>query len=354
MNVQVEINCSEQDDSGFPGPLKDSPSRPFSVDFLLAPGFSMLSLSAALEPLRRANSAAGKQLFRFRTLSWSGSNVASAGGQEIVVAGAVDRELAADLTLVCAGDAQEINFPPQISDHIRKLWRCGKTVGGMSGGVFALARAGILSGRKFTVHWEHKPLFGVRFPGLEACDDIYCIDERIMTCGGEMASADMMLDLIFKVCGASVGQGAMDQCLMSSKRFGCDDQTSTTAARFGVRNKHLLRAVTWIEENFHAEDGVAGMYRAIDISPRQVQRLFKVYVGQSPLQYMMEVRLKHARSLVAETDLSVGEIAMISGFECASHFSRSFKKKFGLTPYKYSNFFGSTKKPLLLPPALPR
>jgi transcriptional regulator GlxA family with amidase domain len=348
MNVQLSFNTRSIPDETphLNGKLKLD--APISVDFIVVPGFSMLALSAAIEPLRRANSVACRELFRFRLLSWDGLPVLSSAGFSVTVEDRTEISSAAEISFVCAGEAPEMNIPSQLPDYMRKLWRLGKKVGGISGGVFALAKSGILGGRRFTLHWEYKTEFMIRWPLLEPSEAIFCAEDRIITCAGEMASADMMLDLISSSCNPALGQRAMDLCLMNSKRSHQDDQTSGSAARFGVRNSNLLNAIKWIEKNFQTESGVERMYRETGISARQLQRLFKTHVGQSPLQYMIELRLSHARSLLARTEMSIVDISSACGFETAAQFSKTFKKKFGVSPSRYANFPVRRKRPLLL------
>lgn len=349
MNVLAEHRLEQRNRGPVCGIESTLVANPLRIDFFLVPDFSMLTVSAAIEPLRRANAVSGVERFRFRTVSWDGSPVRSASGLVVAVDGSIPTESPADVTFFCAGDSPDVNIPEHMPDFARRLWRRGKIVGGISGGVFVLAKAGILAGRQFTVHWEHRAVFQARWPNLELRQDIYCVDDRIITCAGEMTSADMILSVIQDTCGSEIGQSAMDLCLMSTKRFEQDEQTSPIAARLGNRNKHLLRAVAWIDENFLTQVGVEPMYRSIGVSARQLQRLFKVYVGQSPLRYMTELRLKHARSLLAETDMKVTEIANVCGYENASHFSRSFKRRFGVGPHRYGNFHSEKVVPLMLP-----
>lgn len=308
----------------------------------------MLALSAAVEPLRRANQVGQAETFRVRILSWDGRPTPSASGIEVSADDALNLVVPADLTFVCAGDSPYSNIPDALPDHIRLLWRRGKSVGGIAGGTFALAQAGILSGRRFTLHWEHRPVFQNLWPNLEPRQDVYCLDDRIMTCAGEMTSADMILAIIERLCGRDIGQGAMDHCLMISKRGEQDEQTSTIASRLGSRNNHLLHAISWIEQNFQSGLGLDEMYRSVGVSARQLQRLFVTHVGQSPHQYLAEHRLRYGRALLAETDMSILEIATVSGYETTCQFSRAFKKRYGVTPNHFAHFGKMKPSPFLL------
>lgn len=311
---------------------QDSSERSTSVDILLLPQFSLLTLAALLEPLRRANLV--RPQFKLRLLSVDSHPVPSAAGTLFAVDACICRNTAADYTIVCA--EPNVYVHDRLSDHLRWLWRIGKTIIGIGGGTFLLARAGVLTGRKFTLHWEHRSVFQARWTHLSPTSDVYCRDGRIITCAGEMAAADLILSIIEDHCGSDVGKGIMDRCLISSRRKGTDDQIANAAARFGSRNKHLLAAVSWIEENFQSERGIEEMYGQIGVSQRQLQRLFKMHVGISPHQYLADYRVHQGKLLLAGTNRTIGEIAEQCGYLSTSQFSRAFKKRFGQTPSRFS------------------
>ncbi|MBN9273381.1 MAG: helix-turn-helix domain-containing protein, partial [Mesorhizobium sp.] len=72
--------------------------------------------------------------------------------------------------------------------------------------------------------------------------------------------------------------------------------------------------------------------RKVDISQRQLDRLFKQYVGKPPALYYRDIRLDRARGLVTQTDMLMSEIAIASGFSSQVHFSRAYRERFGLSP----------------------
>jgi transcriptional regulator GlxA family with amidase domain len=107
----------------------------------------------------------------------------------------------------------------------------------------------------------------------------------------------------------------------------------------------LVKAVAWIEENFLAEDCLEGLADVAGASTRHLQRLFRKKLGKTPTQYVTDLRLCHARSLLAETNLSVLEVSLICGYERHTTFSRLFRAKFGMPPSRFSYFGGD--KPCL-------
>ena len=138
-----------------------------TVGFLLIPGFALMSYAAAVEPLRAANLIAGQTLYRWWHAAPEGRPVTASNGVPIVPDIGIGTERNADMLFVCAG-----GNPATFSDKgtfawLRRLARRGVTIGGISGGPYILARAGLLDGHRATLHWEHQPAFSEDFPDIE-------------------------------------------------------------------------------------------------------------------------------------------------------------------------------------------
>lgn len=333
------LNTLGQDATIFASGLEVSGGarRAFTIDFLLVPGFDLLTLAASIEPLRRANTLQEGTSFIWRLVAWDKETVAAASEVHLRTIMFDPADKVADLTLVCADRDPEANIPDLMPDHLRLLWRRGHVVGALGAGVFALAQAGILAGHRFALHWEHVPLFSTLWPSLEPREETFCIDRRIVTTAGGFSAADLSLHHIEVQSGQAVSKSTMDLCLLPMRRSEGERQTSSVASRLGNRNPNLLKAVEWMEKNF-LNAGDLDLYCAkIGVSQRQLQRLFKTHIGKTPTQYLAELRLDHARVLLLETDASVGEIAQSCGFESATHFSKRFRRTFGMSPFKFSH-----------------
>ena len=70
------------------------------------------------------------------------------------------------------------------------------------------------------------------------------------------------------------------------------------------------------------------------LSTRQLERLFRRYLDRSPKRYYLELRLKKARSLLLQTDMSVINVALACGFASPSHFSKCYRSHYSTTPYR--------------------
>ncbi len=313
-------------------------AEPVQVTFVLLPKFTMLAFSSAIEPLRIANQLTGQILFRWWTLSGDGGPVACSNGVPIIVDGQVPGSQPDGIVLVCSGVEPEDQVSPDLGDWIRGLWRRGRTVGGLCTGAYALAKAGILKDRRFTLHWENIAGFAETFPDLQAARQVFCVDDRIVTCAGGVAAADLMLKIIHDHYGMALSQEVMNMCLLTQRRSEGDEQTTSLAARLGTRHEKLIEAVSFLESRIEEPFDLDACAAQLVLSRRQIERLFNRYLGVTPVRYMNDLRLQRGRALLAETDMSVTEVAMACGYASTSHFSKSFRTKYGVSPYRFSHF----------------
>ncbi|MEF3046916.1 GlxA family transcriptional regulator [Pseudotabrizicola sp. L79] len=312
--------------------------EPMQVTFVLLPKFTMLAFSSAIEPMRIANQLTGQILFRWQVLSADGQPVACSNGVPVMVDGAFGATQPAGMVFVCSGVEPEDQVTAALADWLRGLWRRGRVVGGLCTGAYALARAGILKDRRFTLHWENIAGFVETFPDLAAARQVFCIDDRIMTCAGGVAAADLMLKLINDRFGMALSQEVMNMCLLTGRRTEADEQTTSLAARLGTRHEKLIEAVAFLEGRIEEPFDLDACAAQLKLSRRQIERLFNRYLGVTPVRYMNDLRLQRGRALLAETDMSVTDVSIACGYASTSHFSKSFRLKYGISPYRFSHF----------------
>jgi transcriptional regulator GlxA family with amidase domain len=310
------------------------------VAFVLLPKFTMLAFSSAIEPLRMANQLTQQVLFRWTVLSDDGGPVACSNGVPVMVDGPWNTAKPEGIVLVVSGVEPEGKASVALGDWLRGLWRRGRMVGGLCTGAYALAQAGILKGRRFTMHWDNTTAFSENFPDLEPSRQVFSIDDRVMTCAGGIAAADLMLKLINDRFGAELGQEVMNMCLLTQRRDEADSQTASLATRLGTRHDKLLQAAAYLEARIEEELDLDGCAAHLNLSRRQIERLFNRYLGLTPVRYMNDLRLARGRALLAETDMKVTDVAVACGYASTSHFSKSFRKKYGVSPYRFSHFGG--------------
>lgn len=308
---------------------------PTDIYFLLLPKVTMLALSAAVEPLRIANQVTNKELYRWFLLTEDGQPIRCSNGIAVIPDFDLINLPKSSLAFVVAGVEPADTTSPRILNWISRQRAFGCQIGGICTGAFTLAKAGLLEGREFTLHWENQPAFNEHFFGLHPTNNLFEIDDGVMTCGGGNASLDMMLYMIERDHGKDLAVIISDMCIHARSNTRKSPQKSAYSEALSVRNQHLINAMQFM--NTQLEDGVSmdEVAEHVNISRRQLERLFKIYVGTSPLQFYADLRVKRAYALLNETSLSITEIATASGFTSTSQLANQFRKRYGHSPSSF-------------------
>lgn len=305
---------------------------PYVVGFYLVPAFPMMAFAAAIEPLRSANRLRGQRLFDWRLYSRGGAPVQASNGVDISVRGPLDDAVVVDLLLVCAGTRDAGTSDPSLLRWLRANARRGVAIGGISLGAYALARAGVLDGRRCALHWESLDDFTQEFPRIRASSDIFAVDGECRTCGGGTAALDMMLHLIAEREGRALANDVSEQFIHPRIRSTHDPQRMAIRTRVGVANDKLIAAIDRMEAMREEPRPVRAIAADVALSPRQLERLFAKYLQTSPSRYGLQLRLARARALLLETTKPVLDVAVACGFVSASHFSRCYRAAYGRRP----------------------
>ena len=309
-------------------------AKPKRYVFLLIPGFSPLGMTCAQETLALANRFAGgrRQYYEWLLVSEDGSPVQSWNGLTISVdAGLIDLHRN-DTLIVCAGVGAKSGGSRQVLNWLRRETRKGMDYGALSSGTWILAAAGLLSGKRVTTHWEYATALAETFPDVDIQDTIYMVDGRVFTCAGSASSMDLMLDRIHTDYGAELATWVADQMIYTAPRSETHSQRMSMAGRMGVRHTKLVQAIEVMRANLEDPLPPSEVARDVGLSTRQLERLFSRYLNTSPKKYYMGLRLEKARNLLMQTELSLMEICVLCGFRAPSHFSKSYRKAFGVAP----------------------
>jgi transcriptional regulator GlxA family with amidase domain len=304
------------------------------LGFLLLPQFSMMAFSAAIEPLRAANRLRGKPLYEWNLASVDGSAVVASNGISIAVQGALGALGHPDMLVVCVGlDALQLTLAhPRLKGQLRQLAAHGCQVGGVSGGSFLLAEAGLLDGRRCSVHWEYAELFAQRYARARLVPDLFVVDDGVFTCSGGTAALDLMLHFIREHHGGELANAVAEQFIHPRIREQSDDQRMDSGLRYRITHPRLADAVRLMESALGKPLGLAGIADRVGLSPRQIERLFAQQLGTTPGQFHLGLRLARGRHLLRETAAPVRAIAEDCGFDSASHFSQAYKRLHGCRP----------------------
>lgn len=330
-----------------------------SWGFLLFPGFPMACLTSAIEPLRAANEITGRRDFAWTLVGEAGGPVRSSAGvgfdADLRLAEVQPRRAGGPAAsrllpyrpgepvpqrpldaLVCLSPPDARFADPRRSDGmLRRLGRAGVVLGGFSGGVFPLARAGALGAHRPAVHWCYEAAWAAEFPDIEPSRHAIERGEGRVTVAGAGAVFDLMLRVIAEHGGPAL---TTEVACWFQHPFVRDEgapQAMPVAQAGGTQDMlppPVRQAVQLFGRNLEEPVPIAQVAQEVGLSERTLERAFKAATGQSPLRFYRRLRLERGRQRVLYSTDSLGEIARSVGFSTSSDFARHYRETFGAHP----------------------
>ncbi len=307
--------------------------NPRTFGFLLLPNYTMMSLASAVEPLRMANELSGRELYRWLLITQDGKPVqASDGILSLPDAAITDDNSSLDTLIVAGGLDIGHSYSEAHLQWLRALEQRGVTLGGICTGAFVLARAGLMTGRECSVHWECMAMLQELHPDVSCNSQLFTVEADRVTSTGGTAPMDMVLNLICRTHGLSVANGISEMFILDRVRDQSEHQKVPLKHSLGVAPAKLVDATTLMEANIEEPLALEELARLLKISRRQLERLFKKNLDCSPSRYYLRLRLSRARQLLKQTSLTVIEIASMCGFVSTPHFSKCYRSHLGVMP----------------------
>jgi len=300
--------------------------------FLLVPNYSMIAVSAAIEPLRMANRLSGNQLYEWIIITLDGSPVTASNNLVVTPDYAIDKIPELDILFLCAGTDVADAFSKTLHNALCRLQRKHTAIGSLCTGTYLLARAGLMDGYRCTIHWEHMASMLEEFPQARLSDELYEIDRDRYTCAGGNAPLDMMLKLIAETNGNELSARISEQFMCDRIRGRHDRQRIPLQLQLGTSQPKLTEVVSLMEANIEEPMSPDELSHYVGISRRQLERLFQKHLHCVPTRYYMELRLSRARQLLLQTSKSIVDVSLACGFVSAPHFSKCYRDLFGIPP----------------------
>lgn len=312
---------------------------PVRVAFVLMDNFSMMSFTGAVDALVTANLMSDGPLYEVLTVGASGSQVTSDLG--IVIS--ADIELAQlpenqDVLIVAGGFRVKLQGMPLLRRKLRANAASGAILGGLWNGVFFVADASLLDGFECAVHPESRAMMAEVFPHVKVSSRAYVVDRQRVSCAGANSSLRMMLQLIRQTGGEAL-VGAIEEILRCDESGDASDLPPVFVETDPTLPESLKLALELMWQNIEEPLTIDELAACVKISKRQLERRFCSFLGATPTRYYLELRLTRARQLIQQTNRSVTEIAVATGFVSSPHFQRRFRDFFGVPPGSYRSTF---------------
>ncbi|MET3130184.1 AraC family transcriptional activator FtrA [Oxalobacteraceae bacterium GrIS 1.11] len=229
--------------------------------------------------------------------------------------------------------------PPALLAAIRAAYLRGARLCSICSGVFVLAAAGVLDGRRATTHWRYADQLARRFPTIEVLqDDLYVDTGQIITSAGSAAGIDMLLHLVRRDYGARIGNLVAQRLVVAPHREGGQAQFLPRPMARDERGR-LSTLMDWLRAHPALPHTVKSMAERAAMSPRTLQRQFQDATGQGPVEWLIRERVALVKDLLETSDIALALLAERAGFGSGEALRHHFRRLTATTPGAYRRRF---------------
>ena len=302
--------------------------------------------SIAREILGRDRSEHTQDWYKFLACRVESGRLFSSHGLEIRPEGTAEDLARAD-TVLLAGWRSALERPAEpFLEALRHAHDRGARLVTICTGVFPLAHAGLLDGRRATTHWLHAETLRRHFPRVRVEEDaLYIHDDdgpgRISTSAGCAAGLDLCLAVVREDFGLSIANSIARRMVAPVHRDG--GQAQYVEAPVGTsQDDNFGPMLDWMIEHIDQPVAIGAVARRFGFSLRTFQRRFKNVTGLTPHQWLTQQRVTRARELLESSDQSVERVATLSGLGSAANLRKHLAHHLGTTPRAYRSAFRAT------------
>ncbi len=338
-----------------PQPVRHAPASEFEprhVAILAHPGVALLDAVGPLEVFAAANHVLAERSPRcaspYQVEIWA-EHVGAVDGASGVSLNAT-RSITATApfaldTLIVAGSPR-INNPASkpCVDWLRQATGGIRRVSGICTGVFLLAEAGLLDGRRAVTHWALCDELARSYPTIRVePDPIFLRDGRFYTTAGMTAGMDLALALVQDDLGREIALAAAQLLVVFLKRPGGQSQFSAHLAAQLDGNGPIAELQRWILDHLDTDLTIEALAERVHMSPRNFVRNFEREAGTPPGVFVERARLDAARRALEDGEDQLATIANRCGFTSAEILRRLFQRRLGVSPTAYRQRFRSAR-----------
>jgi len=311
-----------------------------NVAVVLLDGVHPFELGVVCEVFGLDRSDEGLPVYDFAVASAEGSTLSTHAGFSVQLEHGLERLENADLIAVPAGQTYAAReYPPELLDALRRAVDRGARVLSVCSGVFVLAAAGLLDGRRCAVHWRHADELARRYPLVEVEPDVLYVDAGpVITSAGTAAGIDACLHLVREEHGPEVANSIARRMVVPPHRDGGQAQYIERPLPRS-RCDTVGEVLVWMERHLDEEVTVEQLAERAHMSPRTFARRFQQETGTTPYRWILRQRVLLAQQLLEATDETMDAIAWRTGFGNAAALRHQFVRSLGTTPQAYRRTF---------------
>jgi len=258
-------------------------------------------------------------------------------------------------TLLVAGDPTFEPLTPELTQWLARRAPQTRRFGSICTGVFLLAEAGLLEGKRVTTHWECAEKLRHDYPGLNIdSDQIFIRDGQLSTAAGVTSGIDLALTLVEEDYGRDIALIVARYMVVFLKRPGGQSQFSAHLTAQIAEKGPIQSIAEHILTNLRSDLSVDALAARANMSTRNFSRVFLRDLNATPADFVEAARLDAARRMLQDSAAPLQRIADRCGFADVHTMRRVFQRKLGIGPTEYRATFQTSSPPQKPPRAAPK
>ena len=307
-------------------------------------GLCTFEFGVAVEIFGLPRPEMGEDWYRFAVAALDPGPMRAEGGVRILADGGLDLLAEAGTIVVPGWRGTAMPVPDALVAALRAASARGARILSICSGVFVLAAAGLLEGRRATTHWRHAQALSLRYPGIRFTPNVLYVDEgAILTSAGSAAGIDLCLHLVRRDFGAAAANRVARRLVVPPHRDGAQAQVVEGAVPVSHEAARLGPLLDAMRADPAAEWPLATLAARAGMSGRTFLRRFAAATGTTPTRWLLELRLTRARDLLEQRDRPLDALAEAAGFASAATLRQQFRRRYAVTPAAYRAGFGHAK-----------
>lgn len=268
--------------------------------------------------------------------------LSASGGVTLIAEMGLDALKRAD-TIVVPGWQHIDHTPPEaLLAALRRAHAKGARIASICSGAFVLAAAGLLDGRRATTHWANVEALAAKYPRVRVEPDVLYVDDGdVLTSAGRAAGLDLCLHIVRRDHGAEVANSVARRLVIAPHRDG--GQAQFIQRPLLVEGDPLKSVLSWAQRHIAEDLSIAVLAARARMSRRTFIRRFGEIVGSTPGEWILQLRVDHARRLLEASRLTIEQVAAAAGFGSTDALRHHFRRRLYISPARYRlSFKGDT------------
>lgn len=317
--------------------------RPARVVVLAYDGLCTFEFGVAVEIFGLPRPEMGDAWYQFAVAGVDEGELRATGGIRILADGDLSLLECAEVIIVPGWRGIDSAVPDALCDALRRASARGCQVMSICSGVFVLAAAGLLDGRKATTHWRYIEALKTRYPAINVVEDVLYQDEGdILTSAGSAAGIDLCLHVVRRDYGMEAANRVARRLVIPPHRDGSQTQQLSRPVAQLRESQRLGQLFDFLHQHLALPHTVNALAGRVGMSQRTFLRRFQDATGTTPARWLLNERLLRAKDYLENSKASIESIAEQTGFGQAATLRHHFRQQYALSPARYRKQFART------------